>query len=104
MKPPDDVILLALLLHSEATPCADEVRGALKRFGYELSAQQVAGALRRLSREEMPTVTVKPMRWTPSIKVYELTVSGRTQLGNRWPRLWPCIREIEASRDTGRGS
>lgn len=87
MKPPDDVILLALLLHREDAPCADEVRAALQQFGYEPTAQQVAAALGRLAREEMPTVAAEPMRWSPRVKVYALTAYGHNQLCGRWPRL-----------------
>jgi hypothetical protein len=97
VKPSDDVILLALLLrHGKDAPCADEVRGALRDFGFEMTAQQVASALGRLAREGSPTIDALPMCWWPRVKVYELTRFGCCQLGNRWPRLRPLIWEMEA--------
>lgn len=98
MKPSDDMVLLAMLLDAGRHPCADEVRSTLRRFGVEMTAQQVAATLNRLSREETPTIQASPMHGTSRIKVYELTRFGRTQLSNHWPRLRPTIRGMSSTR------
>lgn len=75
-KPADFTIVLALGMYGRRV-CADEVRGQLKKFGFDCTAQQVGAWLRRLSREDLPPVELRK-GWP--VNSYMLTRWGWNEL------------------------
>lgn len=64
---------------------ADEVRGQLKAFGFDVSTQQVAAWLTRLCREDAPRFE-RQKGWGDWWE-YRVTRYGRNDITNHIPKL-----------------
>jgi hypothetical protein len=87
--PTDDMFILAMVLTGREWLCADEVSVVLRRLGFTLSAQKVAGVLRRLRREDSPMILGYLTDWGGW--EYSVTRCGDAQLGNRFSAIRPLL-------------
>lgn len=100
-KPPDFVIVLAVSLFGDSYVVADEVRGQLKRLGFDASTQQVAAWLQRIARKDLPPVKTTTEGYWGGVWGYRLTQWGWTELWNRgfknlgMPVAFPHKRETD---------
>lgn len=84
-RPKDLAVLVVMALVPREHLMADEVRGQLKRLGFDQTAQQVGSWLARMSREEMPCVEGRTQWGGPP--EYTLTRYGWTLLGNTFEAM-----------------
>lgn len=97
-SPSDDMIVLAALLSARNDwQQAEEVASVLRRLGFIVSPQKMVGTLRRLLAEDSPMFERRPNPWFVGITEYRVTRFGLTQIDNRFPHLWPLIRELRGT-------
>lgn len=83
MKPSNSAFLLALAQCPTRFPCADEVAGMLRRLGFEVSAQQAAHTLKRLSRSPFHYVQIRESGY--GYGEYALLPTGRSSVLRDFP-------------------
>lgn len=87
-RPTDDTVALAALLLGREWVCADEIRHALARLGFEMpSSQWTASHLTAMTQEDAPRFERRgDLGWHE----YRVTHWARTGLSNRWSgfRSW----------------
>ena len=88
--PSDEMIVLALGLEGGEWRAAEDIASTLRRLGFVISPQKMAGSLKRLCAEALPMVEAKADEaWR--LNFYRVTRFGDSQLGNHFPRtrdLW----------------
>ncbi|HWX45706.1 MAG TPA: hypothetical protein VNY52_10355 [Solirubrobacteraceae bacterium] len=101
-RPPDIVIVLAVLSSSQEWFAADEIRSCLEALGHRMSTQQVASWLRRMCREgdkDYQAFEAESDPHFPGIRRYRVSRYGYTWVWNRFSglrRLCPT-REDESA-------
>lgn len=83
-KPTDQAIVLAAALTGREWNAADEIRGMLKRLGFDPTTQQVAAWLTRIMRLDLPPFE-RQDRWGQN--EYRVTQWGQTWLLNTFDGL-----------------
>lgn len=88
--PTDDMIVLALAMEGEEFRAAEDIASTLRRLGFVIGPQKMAGQLKRLCREDSPMIEARlDLEWR--LNFYRVTRFGDCQLGNRFPKLWRFV-------------
>lgn len=90
MTPTDLAITLAVLpdrQRADGWVVADEVRARLVRLGFDVTTQQVAAWLRRMSSAESPWIERHAPRWPGQTVEYRVTRFGAGDIAARFPAV-----------------